>query len=134
MLKRIVLIAVTFTLAGCLDPNTMEVASAPDSIRPTDHALVRHGIGDRLKDPESAQYRNMRAFNLSNGDRAICGEFNARNSFGGYTGYSPFWIRTRSNSIVAAEIAGVNDTFTESRITNACQQAASGKVMVMPGA
>lgn len=41
-----------------------------------------------LKDPASAQFRDMRRCNLG----IITGEMNARNSFGGYVGFERFWI------------------------------------------
>lgn len=43
-----------------------------------------------LKDPESARFRNLRAFMQGNGLMAVCGEVNAKNSYGGYIGFQPF--------------------------------------------
>lgn len=43
-----------------------------------------------LKDPESARFRNLQVFHTSTGARAVCGEFNAKNSYGAYTGYKKF--------------------------------------------
>jgi len=40
-----------------------------------------------LKDPESANFKNLRV--MSNG-RALCGDVNAKNSYGGYTGFKAF--------------------------------------------
>lgn len=42
---------------------------------------ARELVTARLKDPESAQFRNQ---------AGICGEVNAKNSFGGYTGFKRF--------------------------------------------
>ena len=51
---------------------------------------------ERLKDPESAKFRNLKggSFRLGDGSRAfgVCGEVNARNSFGGYTGFEGFVV------------------------------------------
>ena len=41
----------------------------------------------QLKDPDSAQFRNLR---VSAGGVARCGEVNAKNSYGGYTGFRAF--------------------------------------------
>jgi hypothetical protein len=40
-----------------------------------------------LKDPVSAQFRKLRET-----DMAVCGEINARNEFGGYTGFVWFYV------------------------------------------
>ena len=48
---------------------------------------------DALKDPESARFKWVRATDGTKLDmrwRAICGEVNAKNSHGGYTGFSRF--------------------------------------------
>lgn len=42
-----------------------------------------------LKDGESAQFRNLR-FNAGQWGEVLCGEVNAKNSFGGYIGFVPF--------------------------------------------
>ena len=49
-------------------------------------ASVRNAVEDRLKDPDSARFRNIRE--VENG---YCGEVNARNSMGGYVGFRPFY-------------------------------------------
>jgi len=43
-----------------------------------------------LKDPDSAKFQNIKTVINSIGQESICGEVNARNSFGGYTGFSSF--------------------------------------------
>lgn len=47
-----------------------------------------------LKDPSSAEYRN-----ISSSWEWVCGEVNAKNSYGGYTGYQPFLINRRSGRV-----------------------------------
>lgn len=51
-------------------------------------ATAQSLVKDRLKDPESAQFRNVRR--LPDGD--VCGEVNSKNGFGGYVGFQHFWI------------------------------------------
>lgn len=43
--------------------------------------LAREFLTPHLKDPDSAQFRNQ---------KRICGEVNAKNSFGGYAGFKRF--------------------------------------------
>lgn len=48
-----------------------------------------------MRDPESTRFRSLRIVR-TRGDKgstatAVCGEVNAKNGFGGYAGYQPFW-------------------------------------------
>lgn len=49
---------------------------------------AREALTDTLLDPSSAQFRELRR-DLPDGP--ICGEVNAKNSFGAYTGFAPFY-------------------------------------------
>ncbi|MBB4287409.1 hypothetical protein [Roseospira goensis] len=55
-----------------------------DMIDGAKEALVK-----KLRDPESVQWRNIRIVDYAEG-RLVCGEYNARNAFGGYVGFQPF--------------------------------------------
>jgi Tfp pilus assembly major pilin PilA len=48
-------------------------------------AVAKREIERSLKDPSSVQYRNLRVVNS-----AVCGEANAKNSFGAYVGFRRF--------------------------------------------
>lgn len=52
-------------------------------------AATKAKIERRLKDPASAQYRDVRAF-LTGGHVTVCGEVNAKNAYGGYAGFEGF--------------------------------------------
>lgn len=64
----------------------------------------------RLKDPESAKFRNFTPFfkmfysyGLTGGDEplwTLCVQVNSRNSFGGYTGYDWFVVKFRDGKPV----------------------------------
>ncbi len=54
-----------------------------------DERDVRQAAANVLKDPESAEYRNIRRVDRSS---MICGEVNAKNAFGAYTGFKPFVV------------------------------------------
>ena len=52
-------------------------------------AMSRDGVKSRLRDPSSARFRNVGYY--SGGESsAVCGEVNAKNGFGGYTGFERF--------------------------------------------
>jgi hypothetical protein len=48
---------------------------------------AKRAIEKDLKDPSSVQYRNMKKDNYG---VQVCGEFNSKNSMGGYVGFKPF--------------------------------------------
>jgi hypothetical protein len=53
------------------------------SLTPNIQAAILDGIRYELRDPDSATFRNFRA----NAKGDFCVEVNARNGYGGYTGY-----------------------------------------------
>ncbi len=77
-----------------------------------------------MKDPDSAKFRNWAAYEVSNGDRIVCGEVNAKNSYGAYVGFDPFYVRLRGRETISAQTSGAAVT--------GCNRAASGSMMVMP--
>lgn len=52
-------------------------------------AAAQDSIKRGLKDPNSAEFQNLRIANYNNG-KVVCGEINAKNSYGGYVGYKRF--------------------------------------------
>ena len=48
---------------------------------------AKKAVEANLKDPLSVQYRNVKAYKPIN---IVCGEFNAKNSMGGYVGFTYF--------------------------------------------
>jgi len=58
-------------------------------------AAAKAKLERKLKDPASAQYRDIKA--IRNGDKVIvCGEYNAKNSYGGYGGFEKFTVSADS--------------------------------------
>lgn len=53
-----------------------------------EEAALRQSMESKLKDPDSAKYRKIKVG--GDEDSTICGEVNAKNSFGGYVGYVSF--------------------------------------------
>lgn len=75
-------------LAGC-GPSEKEIAAAKDAAETAQAmATMRDKVARRLRDPESAQFRDERltAFNA-----ALCGEVNGKNAFGAYIGFKRFY-------------------------------------------
>lgn len=73
--KRLMAITTSvLTLTACSDEDGQKIEEV--------QALVQ----DQLKDPQSAQFTNVRVV-----EGLVCGEVNAKNSFGGYIGKRKFW-------------------------------------------
>lgn len=52
--------------------------------------LAKAAVREQLRDPSSAQFRRLRAGPAD----TVCGEYNAKNAYGGYVGFAPFgWSR-----------------------------------------
>ncbi len=57
--------------------------------------LARNAVKEKLNDPASAQFRNDRVTEAEAGIKAkggfyVCGEVNAKNRMGGYTGFTQY--------------------------------------------
>lgn len=59
-------------------------------------------VANLLKDPGSAQFRNVRVKDYLDG-KIICGEVNGKNSYGGYVGFSPFAASTDDGMLYSDE-------------------------------
>lgn len=68
----------------------------PDGLPARDWSHHAEGVAKRnisrdLRDPGSAEFRNVRTYRQHDPrERAVCGEVNAKNAFGGYAGFRPF--------------------------------------------
>jgi hypothetical protein len=62
-----------------------------------------------LKDPDSARYINVHKF-VGHGDKnVICGQVNAKNPFGAYTGYKMFIVNGNDNTLtIQPEFSGTD--------------------------
>ncbi|SDZ49364.1 hypothetical protein [Delftia lacustris] len=52
-------------------------------------ASAKTAVSNGLKDPQSAQFRNVRLVAYQEG-AVVCGEVNGKNSYGGFTGFKRF--------------------------------------------
>jgi len=81
------------------------VASLPSAWAQTDQVDPRYTdvltkVRGILIDADSARFRDIRSVVNSKGEEAVCGEVNARNRFGGYTGFTPFTFAKNEPLIV----------------------------------
>lgn len=58
---------------------------------------AKAAISEDFKDPSSAQFRNIWiAYEPEIDASTVCGEVNAKNSFGAYVGFAPFTYRIKA--------------------------------------
>lgn len=100
-------IAALLALSGCYSATAADFTRVelPNRIA----ASAKEQVSYTLKDPGSAQFRNVRGFAFSGpgGGYVVCGEVNGRNSYGGYAGFQPF--RTNVGNAEAPGNVYVND-------------------------
>lgn len=91
MLPKVIAAMLTAaTLCSCA-VSPVEPAGLPRTdLTPDIEAAAEKGVRDRLKDPDSAKFSDLVAYQKSPTAIAVCGYVNAKNSLGGYVGASPF--------------------------------------------
>ncbi|CZV43673.1 hypothetical protein RVN05_12725 [Salmonella enterica subsp. enterica serovar Thompson] len=87
----------SFALVSCLLVLTGCKPSADKAIE-----LAKNEIASNMKDPDSAKFRYMRFIEAGKNNDTIggfvCGNVNAKNSYGAYAGFSPFYVAIRMKS------------------------------------
>ncbi|WP_162938771.1 hypothetical protein [Brevundimonas naejangsanensis] len=95
------------------------------------HAAARQAVTDKLRDPSSAQFRNVRRIEHSNGSTMFCGEVNSRNAYGGMSGYQRFEAGVDRTGDASALIDGgeaLNTTYFEGAWNQFCGRIAGTPV------
>ncbi|WP_299145999.1 hypothetical protein [uncultured Tateyamaria sp.] len=108
--RIIAALALNGTLAACAAPITQRQRLELD---PGQLNSVKRTASYNLKYPESARFRDIRWFENRHQDgtisNTVCGEVNARNSFGGYAGYATFKGRMNGGKFVMFGVAPVTN-------------------------
>jgi hypothetical protein len=79
----------------------------------TQHApaeAAKEAIRGTLKDPDSALFRNVKFYSFTG---ATCGQFNAKNSMGGYVGYRKFVFTQTGKLSVQGDDYTIDEAETE---------------------
>lgn len=87
-------IALAFVAASALAACTGAAGYSPSQMTPQDRAFFDQAVMRTLKDPSSAEIRNVRVYQRENGARMICGSVNGRNSFGAFSGFQVMMVAT----------------------------------------
>lgn len=76
-------------------PSWYAVPATPEQI-----AFAQEKAAYDLRDPGSAQFRNLYALTRGMGDDSVCGEINAKNAYGAYVGFSMFYVNHKGDVIL----------------------------------
>lgn len=86
----------------------------PIKLSTSQEQAVKAAVTYDLKDPASAQFRPMVAGVIEGGTSiTVCGEVNARNSFGGYVGFKSYFVQADSRREDEAKMVGYGSTTLE---------------------
>ncbi len=99
---KILVLLIFLMVIGCASgPTEEEVANADYGNYPkNEDQIIKNYMDRRLKDSDSAKYEFLnkpRAFYMGRGNNvsygyAVCIEINSKNSYGGYTGWKPYFF------------------------------------------
>lgn len=112
-MKRIALalVGLAMILAGCVP--VIEAKAVPLSSRQV--AEVKRAVTYRLRDPDSAQFRNIHGVEQTLQDGStnvfVCGQVNGRNGFGGYAGFGIFLGRFEGSTFKVTAMASREDAW-----------------------
>jgi hypothetical protein len=84
-----------FVLALCAGPAPAGVTGLPDRLPPELASRARFEVAQTLGAPQTANFRKIGGFRLSDGGWAVCGEVNSRNRTGLAMGWKPIYLRYR---------------------------------------
>ena len=82
------------------------------SVQSASAVTLREGekiIADSLKDPASVQFRGVKAYKSG----AVCGEYNAKNGFGGYVGFARFGVSADGSIMDAPDVSGLDADYAK---------------------
>lgn len=100
---------------GDRPPETLDI-----NLRDNEIEYAKKLASRELRDPESAQYRDIYGVQTQNGTRVVCGMVNAKNAYGGYVGFMPFSV-AGDTAIVASQVSNSSaQAVTMSMIRRVC--------------
>jgi hypothetical protein len=115
--SAIAVAAFALSLSGCANAPLEASAQPPKEPPGTPITLtaqqvkeIQAGVRAFLKDPDSAKFSGpVLAAKRPNGDIEACGMVNAKNSYGGYAGDSPYVATLRNGKVIDGTTASGND-------------------------
>jgi hypothetical protein len=105
MNKRIIFLAAAALGASAAAHSSPVRVDHPEAL----DALLKQFVAAKFKDPDSVKYQHVAAFKNDadvvakynhDAEIVVCGEVNAKNSFGAYTGFTKFMILPHGGGII----------------------------------
>ncbi|NTU73942.1 hypothetical protein HGB07_07350 [Candidatus Roizmanbacteria bacterium] len=93
----VLLMALGANLSDAAIKKSVKKEAAKPSVDQVLIEKAKDAIREKLKDPESAQFRNVRVG--AEDFKPVRGEVNAKNSYGGYIGYDKFYFNPVDHEI-----------------------------------
>lgn len=57
---------------------------------PAEHKAAEEAVRQSMKDPDAAQFKNIKSVKTLKAIPVVCGEVNGKNSYGGFVGFKRF--------------------------------------------
>lgn len=122
-------LVVLVALAACAPK--VEVAAISSDVAEPERIFLTTILSENLRDPDSAQFKGWKGFDLSNGDRIVCGKINATNGYGGYIGFTAFFVRLTGQVVQRMYIDDGSSSAGPAAI--GCSRAARGTIGISAG-
>jgi hypothetical protein len=124
-MKKIIALTIAATsLAGCVYDKKWDTTPYPTAsyaLTEGETQALTAEVRSRLKDPDSAMFRDVRAVRKGDSPARVCGYVNSRNAFGGYVGFVPFVaLQTGPNNFEVPAIG--DDSFGLSEVQLRCRE------------
>lgn len=110
-MKKIFSVCICVSLLSACVPAAKSIKEAPivvtqkRALSDVEKNVIQESVRGKLKDPDSAKF-SMPQVNENGAPNVYCGLVNAKNSYGGYTGFTPFMATlVRTNGEVKGSFA-----------------------------
>lgn len=91
---------------------------------------VKKEVRSQLNDPDSAKFQYVYSVTTISGIKAVCGEVNSKNLYGGYTGFAPFYSYKGYTKIIPyTENSGLAELYAKNYAEAGCAGKAAEKVV-----
>lgn len=123
------LIPAVFLLCGCAAPAAAPpafYAGARRALTASEQAAIARGLETSLKDPDSARLLWLPfPATVPDGSAFYCGQINAKNGFGGYTGFAPYiaGVRVQGNRVITAGLITIGRGSMANVVMRECAQS-----------
>jgi hypothetical protein len=123
-------LAVSLLASACVPTvETTNVSVAAGGVPQSTVRMVQATIREMMKDPESTKFRRTKTYRTKFGDQIVCGEYDARNSFGGYNGYEEYYFRLRNGAVMSKLVDSSSSQYFRPA-ADGCAKAANGSLPI----